>query len=107
MPESVDAFFAALVAQYEALGLIGLGKLADHPDGEAHVELARARAAIEILQMLERKTRGNLTAEEERELRRVLTTLRLNYVEAVRTEAAPPAPPPPAPEEEDHGAEPN
>jgi hypothetical protein len=107
--EPFDAFFAALIAQYEALGLIGLGKLADPTEGAPRIEPARTRAAIEVLQMLERKTRGNLTPDEERELRRVLTTLRLNYVEAAKAEPAPPEgrEPKSAPEEEDHGSEPN
>jgi hypothetical protein len=86
--QAFDHRFAALLAQYEALGLIGLGKLADPTTGQPHADLGRARAAIEMLQMVEAKTRGNLAEPEERELRRVLTTLRLNYVEEARRDAA-------------------
>lgn len=88
-PEAFDPYFAALLTQFEALGLIGLGKLADPTAGEARADLARARTAIEMLQMLEAKTQGNLSEAEGRELRRVLTNLRLNYIdEAARPSAA-------------------
>jgi hypothetical protein len=107
-PETFDPWLAALLAQYEALGLIGLGKIADPVDGSARVDPQRARVAIEMLQMLEQKTRGNLSPEEEREVRRVLTTLRLNYVDAARAEPAPPDREAKGDaEEEDHGAEPS
>lgn len=86
MTESTrDAYFALLVAQYEALGLIGLGKMPDPATRRETRELGRTQVAIDVLEMLERKTRGNLTAEEEGELRRVLTLLRINYAaEATR-----------------------
>jgi len=94
--EAFDPHFAALLAQFEALGLIGLGKLADPTVGEARPDLARARTAIEMLQMLEVKTRGNLGEAEAQELRRVLTGLRLNYIdEAGRPSAATEGSPPP------------
>jgi len=69
-----------LIAQYEMLGMIGLGKLPDPTGAAPSRDLGRARQAIDLLEMLERKTRGNLTAVEEGELRRVLTLLRLNFV---------------------------
>lgn len=87
-PEALDPYFAALLTQFEALGLIGLGKLADPTVAEARPDLARARTAIEMLQMLEVKTQGNLAEAEARELRRVLTGLRLNYIDEARREPA-------------------
>lgn len=110
-PEAFDTYFAALLAQFEALGLIGLGKLADPTVGEARPDLARARTAIEMLQMLEGKTQGNLSEAEARELRRVLTGLRLNYIdETGRSSAATDGAPPPGEatgeaKEEDGGSE--
>ena len=44
------------------------------PDGES-VHLAMAKQTVEILEMLEEKTRGNLTGEEERILSQVLVDL--------------------------------
>jgi len=88
---SFDTHLAVLLAQYEFLGMIGLGKLADPATGKTRPDLAKTRAAIDMLQMLEAKTRGNLSEAEERELRRVLTTLRLNFVDEADRGVAPDA----------------
>jgi hypothetical protein len=110
-PEAFDNYFAALLAQFEALGLIGLGKLADPTVGEARPDLARARTAIEMLQMLEKKTQGNLSEGEAGELRRVLTGLRLNYIDqagrpsAATDGASPPGEATGEAKEEDGGSE--
>ncbi len=92
----LNPFLVGFIAQNEYLGMVGLGKLADPTAGGAVVDLAKTKLAIDMLQMLEEKTRGNLTDGEDRELRRVLTFLRLNYVdESGRTppsmQATPPA----------------
>ena len=43
---------------------------------------------IDILSLLEEKTRGNLTAEERQLLEQLLYELRLRYVEATRAASA-------------------
>ena len=43
--------------------------------------LPLAKQSIDILGMLELKTRGNLDGEEERLLQQILTDLRMRYVE--------------------------
>jgi len=54
----------------------------------AHVglELARilARQDIDLLGLLEEKTKGNLTGEEERLMEQALCDLRMRYVEVTR-----------------------
>ena len=79
--------FLALVQQYQLMGLIHLGKMV-HPESQkTEMNLEAARASIDILGMLEEKTKGNLTSEEDRFLQQVLTNLRLNFVdEAERKE---------------------
>ncbi len=63
--------------------LIHLGD-APHPEtgkpGERNLPLAQQ--SIEILAMLEQKTRGNLTPEEAKLLDQLLLDLKLRYVEA-------------------------
>ncbi len=49
------------------------------PGGEQVADLAMAHQTIEILAMLEQKTQGNLTGEEERILSQVLADLREAY----------------------------
>jgi hypothetical protein len=52
--------------------------------------LPAAQQIIDILALIEQKTRGNLSAEERQLLEQLLYELRLRYVEASRT--APPEP---------------
>jgi len=54
---------------------------APHPEsGEAHANLILAQQTIDILGMLQEKTKGNLTPEEARFLDNLLVDLRLRYV---------------------------
>jgi hypothetical protein len=46
--------------------------------------LAAAQQIIDILSLLEEKTRGNLTAEERQLLEQLLYELRMRYVEATK-----------------------
>jgi hypothetical protein len=49
-------------------------------------DLGLARHAIDTLGMLEVKTRGNRSEEEERLLRQVLADLRINFVDELKRE---------------------
>lgn len=81
MNELDNILFSSLVIQYQQIGMIGLGKIPG-PDGLLHeVDLNTVQFAIQFLEMLERKCKGNLTTNEEKLLQNELTTLRLNYVE--------------------------
>ena len=51
------------------------------PDGETMENLDLARLHIDLLSVLEEKTRGNLTSQESNFLSDLLYQLRLRYVE--------------------------
>ncbi len=54
---------------------------APHPEsGEAAPNLVLAKQTIDILGMLQEKTKGNLTPEEDKLLENLLRDLRLRYV---------------------------
>jgi len=55
----------------------------DDKEQEPMPDLEGARHSIDLLGMLQEKTRGNLTLEEQRLLENSLTELRFRYVEAV------------------------
>lgn len=60
--------------------------LVPHPEsGRAVVDLLAAKQMIDILSLLQEKTRGNLTSEEEEFLQNSLTELRLVYVKEVES----------------------
>ncbi len=61
--------------------------IGDEPDpmtGLRSVNLVSAGHAIDVLTMLEEKTRGNLTDDERRLLDGALYELRMKYMEATR-----------------------
>jgi hypothetical protein len=72
--------FNIFVLSLNASALIHLGEARD---GEQHgvsgINVPLARQTIDILSMLENKTRGNLTGEEERLLHQILFDLRMRY----------------------------
>jgi hypothetical protein len=61
------------------LGLLHFGEEQEKPEPD----LGAARHSIDILAMLQEKTRGNLTLEEQRMIDNSLTELRFRYVQAV------------------------
>lgn len=61
---------------------LGLLTFEEKSGEEPEVNLPLARHSIDLLSMLEEKTRGNLTPEEHRLLENGVTELRFRYVQA-------------------------
>jgi hypothetical protein len=81
MPESLS--FTAFVLSLATTAAVHFGDLPDPVSGErSEPNLEGATQMIEILSLLDQKTRGNLTAEERQVLEQVLYELRLRFVEA-------------------------
>jgi hypothetical protein len=75
--------FTAFVLSLASTAAIHFGDLPDPQSGSPEaVNLEGAQQMIEILALLEQKTRGNLTAEERQVLEQVLYELRLRFVQA-------------------------
>jgi len=75
--------FTAFVLSLASTAAIHFGDLPDPVSGQTNeLHLEGATQMIEILSLLEQKTRGNLTAEEREMLGQVLYELRIRYVEA-------------------------
>ena len=88
-----QALFADLVMRQTNLVLMFLGKANDPQTGQPTVDLETAQMFIDQMEMLEAKTRGNLSKHEEKFLRDSLMHLRMEFVQA--TERAPASSPPP------------
>lgn len=71
----------ALVGSLASQALMGLGAYADPQTGRAMIDLMGSRFAIDLLGVLEEKTKGNLTPEEASELKEVLSELRQRFVQ--------------------------
>ncbi len=77
-PKGVD--FTMLINAMAEPALIFLGEIAHPGTGKPTVDLDRARLQIDMLDLLRVKCRGNLDAEEEGLLDRILYQLRMLYV---------------------------
>ncbi len=74
--------FSSFILSLYSSGLVHLGKVEDPSTGKTGVNLDLARHTIDMIAMLEEKTRGNLNTEEQNLLKALLSEIRLNYVEA-------------------------
>jgi hypothetical protein len=82
-PVESSLSFTGFVLSLASTAAIHLGDLPDPVTAErSEVNLEGAAQMIEILALLDQKTRGNLTAEERQILEQVLYELRLRFVEA-------------------------
>jgi len=72
--------FLALIHSFQSSAMQQMGKIPSPFSGQIERDLEQARLSIDMLEMLEERTSGNLTGEEARFLKHVLTELRLNYV---------------------------
>jgi hypothetical protein len=70
-----------LIGVLASQAIMGLGAVGDSKTGRIVVDLPGAQFSIDLLAVLEQKTRGNLADEEARELQQVLAELRHRYVE--------------------------
>ena len=81
-----DLSFTAFVLSLASSAAIHFGDLPDPVSGgRGEVNLEGASQMIDILALLDEKTRGNLTAEERQVLEQVLYELRMRFIEASRS----------------------
>jgi hypothetical protein len=86
--EIMAALFANMVIQQTNMAMMLLGKVAHPETGEIIQDLEAAKMFIDQLAMLEVKTKGNLSKDEDRLLKQALSSLRMAFVEAVAAEGA-------------------
>jgi|SRR5437667_3034589 len=90
--------FIEFVMMHAQNAALFLGQIPNPKTGEAEVNLDLARMFIDQLEMIQEKTRGNLTNEEAAVLRNTLSNLQMAYVEVAREPGR--ARPPGAPDAE-------
>ena len=99
--EMRSALFAHMVMQQSSMAMMLLGKTAHPETGKMVRDLEAAKLFIDVLEMLEYKTKGNLNPDEATLLKQSLMSLRMAFVEAVdsapsQTESGPAHGSPPA-----------
>ena len=77
--------FHTFVLSLGSSALLHLGEIENPNDGVSQKDLPLAKHTIDILVMLEEKTKGNLTGDEERLIGQILFDLKMRYVERFKT----------------------
>ena len=89
-PLDDPASFLSLIMSLASNAAASLGMMPHPVTGETGVELKTAKHWIDVLGMLEQKTRGNLDGQEAQVLESLMADLRMQYVSF----ASAPTPPP-------------
>ena len=82
---SID--FATFILSLSHSALMHLGEAPDPETNAVQANLPLAKQDIDLLGLLDEKTKGNLTGDEERLLAQVLFDLRMRYVERTKSGA--------------------
>lgn len=84
-----DADFAGLMNMMVSQALLALGAMAHPQTGQPHVDLDLARHMIDLLGVLEDKSKGNLDDTETKQLATTLYELRSTYVQIANASRSP------------------
>ncbi len=72
--------FSTFIFSLSSSAFLHFGEIPDPSSGSKKKNLPMAKHTIDILGMLEKKTRGNLTPDEEQLFENILYDLRMRYV---------------------------
>ena len=100
MSDEHKALFVNLVINLASSAMINLGKVQNPVSKKTDINLQAAQTSIDLLDMLEAKTKGNLDDEEARFLKTALADLKINYVETADAKPGAPAVEAPPPKDE-------
>jgi hypothetical protein len=91
--EKDELLLTQVALMFQTAALQQMGKLKNPLSDAVERDLGQARISIDILDVLHRRMKGNLSEQEERMFTNVLRELRLNYVdEASKPPTGPPGP---------------
>jgi len=82
-----DQLYIQLLYLMHHTAMQELGKIANPVSGDLTRDLEKAKQAIEMLEMLSQKTKGNLSEELDKTQEMMLSELRLNYIDEANKEA--------------------
>ena len=88
-PSETDRGFVAIVQSLATQAIMQLGQVENPLTGQREIDLQGAKQTIDIIEALQRKTKGNLSQQEQEMLEGALYDLRMIYVE--RRGGTPPA----------------
>lgn len=78
--------FAQLVMQFQSAALIQLGYIANPQSNKVEKNLQQAKYFIDMLVMIQEKTKGNLSEEESKLISSTVSNLQMNFINAGKEE---------------------
>jgi hypothetical protein len=93
--KKVNPLFLQLVLSLQSAAWYQLGKTVSPISGKIERDLNEARVSIDLLTMIQEKTKGNLLEDEKKILDNTIYTLQMNYIDEMNRgdemdETAPP-----------------
>lgn len=85
----VKASFTQFINGFAVQTLVHLGRMTNPMTNQSGVDLPNAKYSIDILGILQEKTKGNLTPEEDEYLSNLLRDLRMEYVAVMNDKNTP------------------
>jgi len=80
--EKMDkALFVNLIMMLSSSALQQMGKLVNPVNNKTEINLESAQLVIDMISMIQKKTKGNLAKEEEKMLSDTISGLQMNYIE--------------------------
>lgn len=79
--QKLEANFSSLILSIGSSAAISLGLAPDPSTGETTINKEMARFNIDLLKVLETKTKNNLSDEETDFLKKIISDLQLRFVE--------------------------
>ena len=83
-PPLPEVTFSTFVLSLGTSALMNMGEIPDPSSGQSCLNLSLAKQTVDILVMLQGKTKGNLTEDEDNLLTNLLYELRMKFVAAVQ-----------------------
>ncbi len=78
--------FTTLIMSFASAAIVNMGRVPDPMTNTIEKNLVIAQQNIDIIHLLQEKTRGNLTPDEERLVEQVLYELRMSFISVAKEE---------------------
>jgi hypothetical protein len=103
--EKISPLFLQLVLSLQSAAMYQMGKIVSPVSGKIEKDMEQARISIDLLTMLQEKTKGNLLEDEKRIIDSTVYNLQMNYVDELNRENSESEPKDKSPAEEKPSAE--
>ena len=102
--KDIDTLLAHILISLQSNAIQHMGKVISPATGEVERDLKSAKFTIDLIEMMEKKMKGNLTEDETKLFGHILYELRINYVDESKKGDLPKTPPETENKEEDESA---